>query len=209
MIANRKEIGMSFRHLQSQADMMVVAGSETTATSLSGITYYLSQNALAYKALANEVRSTFSRYGDITAHATEPLPYLQAVIEEGLRLYPPVPIGLPRISPGETVDGIYIPKGAIVSVSSWASTHSEQNFHRPFDFIPERWIGNHKNAKDQLSASQPFSIGSRVCLGRKYVIETSFISCYFPVLLTCLSLVSLIWKCVSSCQRYSGRMISR
>ena len=147
--------------------MMVVAGSETTATALSGITYYLAQNRHAYETLANEIRSTFSQYEDITAQATEPLPYLKAVIEEGLRLYPPVPIGLPRVSPGETVDGYFIPKGAIVSVSSWASTHSEQNFHRPFDFIPERWLGNSKESGDELSASQPFSIGSRVCLGRK------------------------------------------
>ena len=176
LIANREVNGTSFRQLQSQADMMVVAGSETTATALSGITYYLSQNKNAYEVLANEVRSTFSRYEDITARATEPLPYLQAVIEEGLRLYPPVPIGLPRVSPGETVDGYFIARGAVVSVSSWASTHSEQNFHRPFDFIPERWIGKDKDSGDKLSASQPFSIGSRVCLGRKYVTETTFTS---------------------------------
>ncbi|KAK3045564.1 hypothetical protein LTR09_012861 [Extremus antarcticus] len=166
MIATREENGTTFRQLQSQADMMVVAGSETTATCLSGITYYLSQNKKAYEALANEVRSTFGRYEDITARATEPLPYLQAVIEEGLRIYPPIPIGLPRISPGESVDGHWIPKGAVVSVSSWASTHSEHNFHRPFDFIPERWIGKDKASGDQLFASQAFSIGSRVCLGR-------------------------------------------
>ena len=172
MIATREENGTSFRQLQSQADMMVVAGSETTATSLSGIIYYLSHNKKAYETLANEVRSTFTRYEDITARATEPLPYLQAVIEEGLRIYPPIPIGLPRVSPGETVDGHFIPKGAIVSVSSWTSTHSEQNFHRPFDFIPERWIRREKDFGDQLFASQPFSIGSRVCLGRKYVTET-------------------------------------
>ncbi len=183
MIATREENGTTFRQLQSQADMMVVAGSETTATCLSGITYYLSQNKKAYEALANEVRSTFGRYEDITARATEPLPYLQAVIEEGLRIYPPIPIGLPRISPGESVDGHWIPKGAVVSVSSWASTHSEHNFHRPFDFIPERWIGKDKASGDQLFASQAFSIGSRVCLGRKYVTATPLT---FDVLLTCL-----------------------
>ncbi|KAI5458350.1 benzoate 4-monooxygenase cytochrome P450 [Mariannaea sp. PMI_226] len=166
MIANREKDGTSFRQLQSQADMMVVAGSETTATALSGITYYLCHNKNVYDKVAEEVRSSFSRYEDITAQATESLPYLKAVIEEGLRLYPPVPIGLPRVSPGEIVDGYFIPKGTIVSVSSWASTHSEQNFHHPFEFIPERWLGKDKESGNLLSASQPFSIGSRGCLGR-------------------------------------------
>lgn len=144
---------------------MIVAGSETTSTALSGITYYLCRNPRVYEKLAGEIRGAFSNFDQITGRSTERLTYLKAVIEEGLRIYPPIAAGLPRISPGETVDGHYVPKGAIVNVNTWVATHIEANFHRAFEFIPERWID--PDCKDDKAASQPFLLGSRVCLGRK------------------------------------------
>lgn len=155
----------SLKELQSQAGALTVAGSETTATSLSGITYYLSRNENVYKKLALEIRGTFENYEQIDSRSTLTLPYLKAVIDEGLRIYPPIAIGLPRVSPGETVDGHYIPKDTTVFTSMWAATHSEENFHRALEFIPERWID--PDCQDQKLASQPFLIGSRVCLGRQ------------------------------------------
>jgi cytochrome P450 len=52
-----------------------------------------------------------------------------------------------------------------VYTSPWSATHSEANFNRPYDFLPERWLD--KDCTDKKEASQPFSIGTRVCLGRK------------------------------------------
>jgi cytochrome P450 len=78
---------------------------------MSGTTYNLCRNPRVYKKLVDEIRSSFSEYNQINGHSTEHLPYLHAVIDEGLRIYPPVPIGMGRFSPGETVDGIYIPEG--------------------------------------------------------------------------------------------------
>ena len=165
IIANKKADGISFDELQSQAEVLVLAGSETTATALSGILYYLGRNAQVYEKLAQETRTNHQSYEAITGRSTEGLPYLKAVIEEGLRIYPPVPIGLPRASPGETVDGHYIPQGTIVHVSSWSATHDEKNFHKPFEFIPERWLD--ADCADEKAASQPFLLGTRACLGRQ------------------------------------------
>jgi cytochrome P450 len=165
MIAEREQNNTSFQELQSQANLLVIAGSETTATALSGITYYLCRNPAVFHKVAQEVRQTFDDYDLITGRSTEPLTYLKAVIDEGLRLYPPIPTGPPRVSPGEKVSGYFVPKGTVVSVSSWSATHSERNFHRPYDFIPERWID--ATCNDDKSASQPFLLGSRGCLGRK------------------------------------------
>jgi hypothetical protein len=50
----------------------------------------------------------------------------------------------------------------------WASTHSARNFKDPYSFIPERWMDK-KNSTDKLGASNPFSLGPRGCIGRKYV----------------------------------------
>lgn len=95
-----------------------IAGSETTATFLSGATYYLCRTPHAYMKLVDEIRSNFTAYNEITGRTTEHCPYLKAVIDEGLRVYPPAALGLPRVSPGETVDGIFIPEGVCVSLIS-------------------------------------------------------------------------------------------
>lgn len=155
----------SLQQLQAQASALTVAGSETTATALSGITYYLCRNSNVYQKFALEVRGAFENYKQIGGRSTNSLPYLKAIIDEGLRLYPPIPIGLPRVSPGETVDSHYIPKDTIVFTSMWAATHSEENFHQALEFRPERWID--PNCQDKKLASQPFLVGSRACLGRQ------------------------------------------
>lgn len=92
---------------------MIIAGSETSATALSGVTYYLCKNDTALQKLASEVRSAFITDADINFDSTSRLTYLNAVIEEVLRLYPPVPSALQRLPPpgGETVDGYFVPEG--------------------------------------------------------------------------------------------------
>lgn len=167
MISEREKTGTTIADLRAQASLLTIAGGETTATAPSGIMYYLRRTPRAHGELAREIRQNFSHLNDISGRATEALPYLHAVIKEGLRIYPPVPVGLPRLSNGAMVAGHYVPEGTVVYVTSWAATHSEENFHRPFDFIPERWLDSETGSNDKKRASQPYLLGSRVCLGRK------------------------------------------
>ena len=88
-----------------------VGGTDTLATFFAATTYFLGHNPLPHQKLKDELRNTFSSLSDITSASVENLPYLNAVIQESLRIYPPVAIPLPRVSPGEIVDGHYIPKG--------------------------------------------------------------------------------------------------
>jgi cytochrome P450 len=118
MISERENNGASFQKLQSQANLLVIAGIETTATALSGMTYYLCRSRKTYSKLARRIRGAFSSYNDTTDRSTESLPYLKAVIEEGLRIFPPIPTSPPRVSSGETLDGFFVPKGSVVYVSS-------------------------------------------------------------------------------------------
>jgi cytochrome P450 len=99
--------------LAAHASDFVLAGSETTATALSAITYYLLRTPEVMQRLKGEIREGFKSYGDIDAQATIRLRYLRAVILEGLRIYPPLPLGLPRIVPegGDVVDGHFLPAG--------------------------------------------------------------------------------------------------
>ncbi|KAJ6002943.1 hypothetical protein N7451_005490 [Penicillium sp. IBT 35674x] len=156
--------------LYSNADLLIIAGSETTATLLSGATYLLLRNPRAFAKLKEEVRGAFNSDADVTLDACNQLAYLQACLNEALRMYPPVPVGLPRIidAQGDTIDGHFVPGGTTVSVSHMATYYSEENFKDAKHFIPERHLDDHRFASDNKNALQPFSFGPRNCIGRKY-----------------------------------------
>ncbi|ETS78591.1 hypothetical protein PFICI_10653 [Pestalotiopsis fici W106-1] len=151
------------QEMTDQARTLIIAGSETTATTLSGLTWYLLRNPECLAKLQHEVRSTFSSFDEITGDSTASLKYLHGVIEEGLRMFPAVSTALPRYSPGAVIDGHYVPAGVIVSNSGYSMTRDSRYWHDPTAFRPERWID--ENFQDELRASQPFSTGPRACLG--------------------------------------------
>ena len=76
-----------------------------------------------------------------------------------MRIFPPSPVGPPRISPGETVDGIYVPKGVYVSTDIWTLHRDPRLMESPEKFDPSRWLG------DNRPYTVPFSIGPRMCIG--------------------------------------------
>lgn len=160
----RKQSGELDRiHLREQAKVLVLAGSDTTANTMAAATLYLCRNPDKMAILQQEIRSKFSSLDEITGDSTNHLEYFNAVIEESLRIFPPVPFGLPRVCTGATIDGNYVPAGTVVSVDAWATVHDERNFSRPNEFLPERWIG--EGFGDLKEASRPFSLGPRGCLG--------------------------------------------
>ena len=105
---------MSLGEIESTFAIIIVAGSEATATSLCGTLNHLVKpgNKAALEKLVYEIRSTFLREQDITIEATNHLTYLEAVINEGLRICNPVPGGLPRVVPkgGDIYAGYFFPE---------------------------------------------------------------------------------------------------
>lgn len=100
---------MTRAEIDGNSTVLIFAGSETTATLLSGCTFYLLKSPDTYWALTREIRSLNAE--DLSFARLEKLPFLHAVIEESLRMYPPVPIGLPRLVPdgGATISGHFVP----------------------------------------------------------------------------------------------------
>lgn len=90
-----------------------IAGSETTATTLSSIVYHILRDPVILRKLQAEIHNAFESYDDITIASASHLKYLHAVALEAMRLYPPVPTSAPRIVPagGDTVDGHFVPAG--------------------------------------------------------------------------------------------------
>ncbi|KAL4806041.1 cytochrome P450 [Aspergillus unguis] len=158
--------------LRTNASSLLIAGSETTATTLAGITYYVLERPECLQALQKEVRNCFTDHADIDEASTRSLHYVNAVIKEALRIFIPLPINVPRVSPGAVVDGHYIPKGTIVSGHQYTLGHHPDYFTDPESFHPERWLPtdhplyNPCYANDNLDASKPFLIGPRTCLGK-------------------------------------------
>ncbi|KAI2672411.1 hypothetical protein CBS147355_8131 [Penicillium roqueforti] len=160
---------MTRAEIHSNGFILIVAGSETSATLLSGCIFYLCTAPHVMSQLVAEVRSTFKQDSYMTFRAVEELKYMTAVIEESLRIYPPFVTSLSRIVPqgGAVVNGHFLPEDTAVACHHYASYHSESNFAFPDKFMPERWLGSDPIfADDKKDVLQPFSLGPRVCLGR-------------------------------------------
>ncbi|KAI0836433.1 cytochrome P450 monooxygenase-like protein [Hypoxylon sp. FL0890] len=152
--------------MESNAQLFMAAGTETTATLLSGLTYLLLSNPHSLQLLTDELRKALeSKQVDFESLAR--LPYLNACIEEGLRMYPPVPSAFPRVTPegGNVILGQWVPPGTSVSVHATSTYRDSKNFTDPDIFAPQRWLGDPRYKDDKLDARQPFSVGPRSCLG--------------------------------------------
>lgn len=104
---------MSKGEIESNFTILIIAGSETTATILCGVLNYLTRSTEKLQTLEHAIRRRFEREYDISIDTTKDIPYLDAVINEGLRLCHPIPGGLPRIVPkgGATYVGYHLPGG--------------------------------------------------------------------------------------------------
>ncbi|EXM00447.1 hypothetical protein FOIG_07429 [Fusarium odoratissimum NRRL 54006] len=119
---------MSETELLVNSSIVNGAGSETTATALSGAFFYIGTHPQVYSYLVDEIRGAFTDASDITLKSTAQLQYLHACIEETLRIYPPAAETPPRVCPGATIGGKYIPKGTVVTVYQWATFRNPSNF---------------------------------------------------------------------------------
>lgn len=149
---------------------LVVAGSETTATVLSGATFYILRDPSVYRKLTGEIRSSFNCVEDITLTNVGALRYLHATLDEALRLYPPGANNHPRLTPpqGASIAGRFVPGNMMVGINQYAMFRSPLNFCDADAFAPERSIdADEKWIVDKREALQPFSFGPRNCIGRK------------------------------------------
>ncbi|QRW24176.1 cytochrome P450 family protein [Rhizoctonia solani] len=168
---------LSREDIDAQAFLVFSAGSDTTANSLSGLSYYIASNPRARKKLQEELDSALSssvEFDDDQVAHTVPsyeqiknLPYLNACVKEGLRLYSTLGLGLPRVvPPGKTltIAGETFNAGSVISVPSYLTNRSSVWGSDPEAYRPERWIEDTTGSLNKYFAA--FSFGPRACLGR-------------------------------------------
>ncbi|RFU31543.1 hypothetical protein B7463_g4834, partial [Scytalidium lignicola] len=167
--------GFTQAELWGESNLLIIAGSDTTSTALAGTLFYLTHYPEKQEKLSREILSTFQDVEEIVSGATlTGCTYLRAVIDETMRLSPPVGALLPRevLSGGIDIDGLHIPAGSVVGTPHYAIHHNADYYPDPFNFKPERWIpdsepGVTRDSVDLVqSAFCPFSIGSRGCIGK-------------------------------------------
>jgi cytochrome P450 len=151
----------------------MVAGIDTTGDALSFLMWGLSQpdrlpiQRRPQEELRNNPGANF-----------DALPFLDAVVMEGLRCWPAIPMSLPRYVPagGRTIDGYFIPEHTIVSCQAY-SVHRLDTaiFPDPDKFDPNRWLQKDGDA-DRKRLFFAFSSGGRGCVGKQYAN-----SCFLPV----------------------------
>ena len=95
------------------------------------------------------------------------MPYLDMVLDEVLRLYPPAWIGPRRAVREFEFGGYTVPRGAYVNYCSWASHRIPEVFPDPEAFIPERFTRERKAALPR-GAYVPFGGGQRICIGKRF-----------------------------------------
>ncbi|KAH8661384.1 cytochrome P450 [Tricladium varicosporioides] len=169
ILKHNDEKGMTPLEVEANASLLIIAGSETTASFLSGITYNLLRNPQYLQKLTTLIRTTFPNEQDINVLKLNQMEYLTAIIEEGFRTYPPVPISLGRLTRrgGNIICDKFVPEGTLVGVPQFTAYTSESNFRNADKFIPERWMKDAKEYEsDDRKILQPFSVGPRNCIGR-------------------------------------------
>lgn len=147
---------------------ILLAGSETVASALSGCVFLLLQHPNVMAKLKHEIRTSFRSEEEINSCMLSSSKYLLAVINEAMRIYPPTPNFLPRRAPagGCTILERFIPGGTSVGFTAFAAYHDESHFKDATKFTPERWLGTDpRYANDNLGVVQHFGVGPMNCIG--------------------------------------------
>jgi cytochrome P450 len=152
--------------IRNEAVVIFMAGYETTASTLAFAWYLLSQAPDVEARLHQEIDTVLG--GRPPSLVVVPkLTYTRAVVEETLRLYPPIPILAREATREEAIAGHRVPKGSLVLVVPWLLHRNRKLWDRPDHFLPERFLGERGPAPDKW-IYVPFSIGPRTCAGMAF-----------------------------------------
>jgi cytochrome P450 len=160
--------GMTDEQLRSELLVLLLAGHETTALALTWTFALLAMAPRAWHELRRELdREVGER--PLTAADVPRLPYLEAVVLEGLRLRPPAwSVGREAVEDVE-IAGVRVPAGCQLWMFAWSQHRDARLFPRPLDFRPERWEGDLLSTLPRC-AYFPFGGGPRLCIGKSFAM---------------------------------------
>jgi cytochrome P450 len=159
--------GFSDREVRDQLMTLMFAGHDTSTSTLTFMMYELARRPDVIEKLQEEQdRVLGGAIPDIEKLERE-MPYLDQVLDEVLRLYPPAWIGPRRAVREFEFNGHTVPEGAYLNYCSWASHRIPEFFPEPEAFRPERFTRERKAALPR-GAYVPFGGGKRICIGKRF-----------------------------------------
>jgi cytochrome P450 len=168
MLLARDEDGEPYSEEAVYGNMltMLLAGEDTTAYGLAWAIHFLCDRPAVLQRMRREATERLGT-GAVPESIEQagPLPYIDAVAEETLRLKSPAPV-LPLETVRDLVVGdVFVPKGTAVQVMTRAQALDPRHFDEPLEFRPERWLGE-TTGTHQPKVNIPFGSGPRICAGR-------------------------------------------
>jgi cytochrome P450 len=168
---------VSEREVRDELVTLVIAGHETVASSLTWTLRLLAEHDEAQDSVHRELDLTL---GGPRGPAPGPedlgrLPVTRAVVDEGLRLYPPAWVVTRRALSADVIAGVLVPAGTVVLVSPWLQHRRPEIWPEPGRFDPGRWTeeGAGRSAAGRVEGYLPFGAGPRLCIGRDVALVES------------------------------------
>jgi cytochrome P450 len=159
---------ISDRQVRDEMATLFFAGRSTTANALTWTWYLLSRHPEAEAKLQDELQH---RLGGRTPRAADlpQLPYTAMVVREAMRLFPPAPAFARQPAEDVVIGGYEIPKGSLVTVSTYAIHHDGRFFPQPEEFVPDRFAAGWER-RTPGCAYLPFGAGPRMCIGSEFAM---------------------------------------
>lgn len=169
LLAARGEAGEAFtdREVRDQVMTLMFAGHDTSTSTLTFMMHELARHPQVVARLRAEQEEVLGGETPTVEQLERRMPYLDMVLDEVLRLYPPAWIGPRRAVRDFEFGGYSVPRGAYVNYCSWASHRIPEVFPDPEAFIPERFTRERKAALPR-GAYVPFGGGQRICIGKRF-----------------------------------------
>ncbi|XP_053332463.1 cytochrome P450 3A56-like isoform X3 [Clarias gariepinus] len=161
--------GLSDHEILSQSMVFIFAGYETTSRTLSFLFYNLASNPETLKKLQEEIDATFPNKAAVDYDTLMNMDYLDAALNESLRLYPAA-VRLERVCK-DTIEikGLTIPKDTVIMIPTYALHRNPEYWTDPDTFNPERFTQENKESIEPYTY-MPFGLGPRNCIGMRFAL---------------------------------------
>ncbi|CAH0047591.1 unnamed protein product [Clonostachys solani] len=171
----RSPTSINEREIMAHCFNNIAAGSDTTAISIRSILFNTLKHPRVHQLLRKEIREAFPtselESKSVSFRRVSKLPYLGAVIMEGIRLHPSVGLMFARVvpEPGATICGQFLKPGVEVGINPWLLQRNSEVFPNPDEFYPDRWLPENTSKERLILMNKcwiPFGHGAHTCSGR-------------------------------------------
>lgn len=159
--------GMSVTQLIDEIKILFVAGYETTANALTFTLYLLANHPDVQQKVWEEIAKIESQEGE-TVDKLQKMTYINAVLNESMRLYPPAWIVDRQNVTDDTITSYHIKKGTLIGISLYELHRNPKYWNNPDEFNPERFLDEEK--KHSMQYFYPFGAGPRMCIGTGFAV---------------------------------------